>query len=134
MPYFGGGLFGQDGAGLIQPIFVKDVARAFVQAIDNPASVGKTYELGGADRLTWPRMHQIAAEAIVGRRRWTAPLPAWLAKAMTRVAPASLLPFNRDQVEMSQEDNVCDMTPFVADFGWRPAGFAETLNRYVGEL
>lgn len=134
MPYFGGGLAGERGAGLIQPVFVNEVARAFVDAMEKRDAIGKVYPLGGADRLSWPQMHQIAAEVIVGHRRWVAPLPAWLAKSLASVVPSSLLPFNRDQVLMSQEDNVCDMDAFAADFGWRPAGFAETLRSYAHQL
>ena len=48
--------------------------------------------------------------------------------------PASLLPFNRDQVEMSQEDNTADVTKFTTDFGWTPGGFEEQLQEYAGRL
>ena len=72
--------------------------------------------------------------AIVGKRRWTMPLPAWYARLLTHVVPGSLLPFNRDQVTMSQEDNTCDLSRFVADFGWTPRGFEETLRSYAAQL
>jgi hypothetical protein len=32
---------------------------------------------------------------------------------------------------MSQEDNICDTTDFERDFGWKPVGFEEALNRYA---
>ena len=47
-------------------------------------------------------------------------VPAWYAKVLTYVVPPPLLPFNRDQVIMSQEDNSCDLTKFTEDFGWHP--------------
>ncbi len=61
-------------------------------------------------------------------------LPAWYAKALTHLLPASLLPFNRDQVMMSQEDNTCDLTKFQHDFGWQPKGFRESLSGYARQM
>jgi hypothetical protein len=66
--------------------------------------------------------------------RRVAALPAWYAKLLTRVVPRALLPFNRDQVIMSQEDNTCDLAKFRAEFGWDPQPFAPTLREYAGTL
>jgi uncharacterized protein YbjT (DUF2867 family) len=112
MPYFGKGLFGTKGAGMLQPVFVDDVARAFVDAIEKPQSIGKTCEIAGTERVTWPELHD----------------------AFARAVPAGLLPFNRAQVQMSQEDNTTDLGPFTADFGWTPRGLAETLRLYAERL
>jgi NADH dehydrogenase len=131
MPYFGAGILGLGGAGRLQPVYVGDVARAFVESIGNPKSIGKTYGIGGADQLTWPQMHKLAARAIIGKNRLTLAIPAWHAKMIAAIVPGSLLPFNRDQVIMSQEDNICDTTDFERDFGWKPVGFEEALNRYA---
>ena len=61
-------------------------------------------------------------------------LPAWYAKALTSFVPRALLPFNRDQVIMSQEDNTCDLTKFRHDFGWEPQPFEPTLRSYAARL
>jgi uncharacterized protein YbjT (DUF2867 family) len=134
MPYFGAGLLGMGGAGKLQPVYVKDVARAFVDSLEKPTTIGQSYELGGSEPLTWSELHHIAAEAIVGKRRAVLPIPAWYAKALTYVTPAALLPFNRDQVNMSQEDNTADLTKFEQDFGWKPSGFFETFRSYARML
>jgi nucleoside-diphosphate-sugar epimerase len=134
MPYFGKGFLGLGGAGGIQPVYVNDVARAFVDAIENPKTTAQTYELGGGEQMTWPQMHKAVARAVVGRDRLTMAIPAWYAKLLTKIAPAAWLPFNWDQVVMSQEENTCDLSPFERDFGWKPAGFAAALNEYAGEL
>ena len=135
MPYFGGGAIGRKGAGLIQPVYVKDVARAFVDALEKPQSIGEVYPLGGPDTMTWPQMHRMVAEVLTGRkRRLTVPLPAWVAKTLTYVAPQSLLEFNRDQVQMSQEDNTCDLAKFRDDFGWEPTAFRAALEGYAEEV
>ena len=134
MPYFGAGATGRGGAGMIQPVYVRDVARAFVDALEKPGTAGEIYPIGGPERMTWPHMHQAVAEAVAGKKRWVMPLPAWYAKAVTHVAPARLLPFNRDQVIMSQEDNTCDLAKFRDDFGWDPRPFRETVKSYARQL
>jgi NADH dehydrogenase len=134
MPYFGAGAMGRGGAGLLQPVSVNDVARAFADALENPRTVGEIYPLSGSQVVTWPQLHHITSQAVVGRRRWVMPLPAWYARALTYAMPAGLLPFNRDQVIMSQEDNTADMTKFVKDFGWTPGGFEEQIKEYASQL
>jgi nucleoside-diphosphate-sugar epimerase len=134
MPYFGAGPFGRGGAGMLQPVHVDDVARAFVDSLANPKTIGEVYPLGGPDRLTWPQLHRTCARAVVGRERRVIALPAWYAKLLTAVVPRALLPFNRDQVIMSHEDNTCDLTKFRRDFGWDPRPFEPTLSEYAAKL
>jgi NADH dehydrogenase len=131
MPYFGAGLLGTGGAGRLQPVFVDDVARALVDATAKPETIAQVYPLAGPDVLTWPELHQVVAETVVGHRRWVMPIPAWKARLLTRIIPAALLPFNREQVIMSQEDNTADTSDFTRDFGWSPRPFRETLKSYV---
>ena len=128
MPYFAGGLLGTCGAGMIQPIYVNDVARAFVEALTIPAASGATYCLGGKDRLTWPQFHHICAARSWEKSGRSRPSPPGPAKAMTFVVPGRILPFNRDQIIMIQEPNICDMEKFMADFGWEPDGLTPTLR------
>jgi NADH dehydrogenase len=134
MPYFGGGLLGLAGAGMLQPIYVEDVARAFVQSLGNPKTIGQTYGIAGSERLSWPQMHEISSRAIVGKKRLTVAIPAWSARLLTMALPAKLLPFNGDQVIMSQEDNTCDLNPFESDFGWTPRSFSEALKEYASKI
>ncbi len=126
MPYFGAGLLGQTSR-LLQPVFIDDVARAFADAVEREDLVGSTIELVGSQRMTWPRLYAIVA-ATLGRRRPRMGIPIWYAKALTRVLPASWLPFNRSQVVMASEDNVADVDVAERALGWRPRGFEETFR------
>jgi nucleoside-diphosphate-sugar epimerase len=127
MPYFGKGLLGLGGKVLVQPVYVGDVARAFVDCLENPKTSKKTYDVVGADRMTWPEMYGIAAEKIVGKKRPALAIPAWYAMGLTKILPGGLLPFNQDQVIMSGMDNVGESDAFERDFGWKPGGFEGTL-------
>ncbi len=129
MPYFGGAK-----AGKLQPVYVGDVARAFVDALQKPDTLGEVYLLGGNEVVTWPELHQTLAQAVVGHKRLVASMPVPMAKALAAVGIGGLLGFNRDQVIMSQEDNTCDLGKFVRDFGWEPRPFRETVATYAREL
>jgi NADH dehydrogenase len=129
MPYFGG-----KRAGHLQPVFVGDVARAFVDAIENPKTIGEVYLLGGPDELTWPQLHHTVSQAVVGRRRMVASMPVPIAKLLAAIGVGKLLGFNRDQVIMSQEQNTCDLSKFVDAFGWTPQSFEPTLREYASQL
>jgi NADH dehydrogenase len=134
MPYFGRGVLGLGGSGTIQPIFVGDVARAFVEAIDNPRSMKNQYDLAGPDRFTWPQFHRTATRLLVGKERLMFPMPVWAAKLYAAMGIAPLLGFNRDQVIMSQEDNTAETAPFEADFGWKPRTLSDTVPQYAARL
>jgi NADH dehydrogenase len=134
MPYFGGGLLGRRGAGKLQPVYVRDVARAFADALEKPKTIGEVIPIAGAEQVTWPQMHRIVSQAVVGKPRATMAVPAWYARTLTHVAPTKLLPFNRDQVVMSQEDNTTDLAKFRESLGWEPRGFEETLKEYATQL
>jgi len=134
MPYFARGLLGRSGASRIQPIYVKDLARAFVDSLSLTRTIGEVYLLAGPDIIDWPTMHRICAKEISGAERRVIGIPAWYARLLTRIIPAKFLPFNIDQVQMSQEDSICNLTKFQEDFGWRPQGFAATLRSYAEQL
>ena len=134
MPYFGKGVTGFGGSGRIQPVYVKDVASAFVEAVGNPKAFGRVYNLCGPDVMTWPQMHHVISKTVRGRKKAAVPVPAWYAKLLAKVAPAGVLPFNLAQVQMSQEDNVGDTTEFLADFDITPAAFEPTVASYADQL
>ena len=93
------------GALLMSPVHIEDVADAFVAALDDPETHGKTIVLGGPEALSWTDMLGRVAAA-VGRRKAILPVPIGL----MRLGAAALdwLPFfpvTRDQLTMLEEGN-----------------------------
>jgi NADH dehydrogenase len=119
MPFFGRGLLGQSPAKL-QPIRVEDVARAFVDCLDKPELIHKTIDLVGPDAFTWPQMYRLFAQHTLGKTKPSIGVPIWYARLLTKIAPASLLPFNRAQVEMAGEDSTSTVSTVQDHFGWQP--------------
>lgn len=109
-----------------QPVFVSDLAQAICRAVAEPlAHAGKTYEIGGPDR--------ISMRDLLGRlAEWTAhkphfvELPDAVAGAVARFggwAPGA--PITWDQWLMLQRDNVAsDGMPGLEAFGIAPTPMA----------
>jgi NADH dehydrogenase len=120
-------LFGR-GETRLQPVHVDDVARAVRRAIEDPAAVGRTFELGGAGTHLYREiLEQVRAAS--GRRRLLVPVPfaVWhLLAAMAAWLPSP--PLTRDQVLLMREDNVVSANASgFAELGIAPRGFAEVL-------
>ena len=100
LPLIGGG------ATKFQPVYVGDVAKAVVAAIEGRTRAGRIYELGGPQVLSFREILEWVLEA-TGRRRLLLPIPYWL--AMAEAAVLGLLPnppLTRDQVRLLKTDNV----------------------------
>ncbi|WP_085317693.1 complex I NDUFA9 subunit family protein [Derxia lacustris] len=98
-----------------QPVFVDDVARAFVNALDNAETVGRSYELCGPTVYSLRELVKFAAQS-AGHRRCVVGLPGPLARLQAlalEYAPGGPL-MSRDNLDSMKADN-------VAPAGWAPA-------------
>ncbi|HRX85091.1 MAG TPA: SDR family oxidoreductase [Phycisphaerae bacterium] len=58
-----------------QPIAVRNVLHYLVACLDEPATIGRTLDIGGPDVMTYRQMMQIMAAALGLGRRWVFPVP-----------------------------------------------------------
>lgn len=63
-----------------QPIAIADVVRYLAGVIGRPEALGRVFEIGGADRLTYIEMLQQASEVMNGRRVAVVKVPVLTAK------------------------------------------------------
>jgi uncharacterized protein YbjT (DUF2867 family) len=115
-----------------QPVYVGDVADAVIRALDDPAAVGRTYELGGPKVYTFRGLME-AMLAEIKRRRVFIDLPFGLATLQARVM--SILPnppLTPDQVEMLKRDNVVSSGALtLATLGVEPTAVEAILPTYL---
>lgn len=119
-----------DGQARFQPIHVSDVAAAFATALDEPATIGRTYELGGPDILTYREMvDEIAAVLGVGRPKVNVPIPLIrLGIAIMKPLPFMEPPVTNEQLAMLQLEN------FPAGGNDAPALIGRPLTPFKGNL
>ncbi len=97
-----------------QPVYVGDVADAFVNALDNRTTHRKAYELVGPRVYTLKELVQFAARAS-GHPRPVIGLPDSLARAqaiMMELAPGEPM-MSRDNLDSMLRDNVASTQPYV---------------------
>lgn len=103
--------------GLRQPVHADDLAAACLAVLRHPACAGRTYALGGGERLSFDAMLE---RVRVSLPRRSAPLPLPLAAARL-LACAGLAP--AAAVDRLTRDLVADDAAARTDFGWSPRGF-----------
>jgi NADH dehydrogenase len=113
------------------PVYVGDVAAAFVQALDDPRTHGQSYPLCGPRSYTLAELVAYTAQ-LTGRRRWILPLGArlsWLQGLLLERLPGQ--PFSRDNYRSTLVDSTCD-GPFPALFGLTPTAIETVVPGYLG--
>lgn len=99
-----------------QPVWIGDVAQAFVNALDNRATYRKSYELVGPRVYTLRELVQFAAAAS-GRPRRVVALPGSIAQLQARMmelAPGEPL-MSRDNLDSMKVDNIASRQPYVPE-------------------
>lgn len=140
-------LFGE-GSRRVQPVSVRDVAFCMVESLDRPESAGQVYPLGGPRVYRWRELFELCRRVLPGARQWkplvSLPLPvakllalgsaAVLSVAELSLPSLGLMRFDRGQVAMSQEDNVCDPGIAQRAFGIRPRDFEVEFAGYADQI
>lgn len=142
IPYFG------DGSAKLQPVSVKDVAKCFVESVFREDLMGKVIPLGGPNAYSWVEFYNACRTIMPHAKRWK-PLvgqPVPVAKmiatlgaplmALTEAMMPSMRKFRFDkgQVQMSQEDSVCDAAIAETTFGIKMRSFEEELALYADRI
>ena len=116
---------------LMSPIHVEDVSQAFVKALVDDATIGKTYVLGGPEVLSWSDMIGRVAKA-VGSDKWVLPVPVGLMKiGATLFDWLPFFPVTRDQLTMLAEGNTADPSIVASLIGRSPVAFTPENLSYL---
>lgn len=117
----------------VQPVYVGDVADAAIKVLDDPATKGKTYELGGPRVMTYREVMEVVLRE-TGRKRLLVPLPlsiaameAWFLEKL----PKPIL--TRDQVKLLGIDNVVSAKALgLKDLGIPATAVEAIVPSYLG--
>ena len=121
------------GSFTMSPVHVINVASAFVKALKDTTTIGKTLHLGGPETITWREILSRLA-ATRGRKKLMLPAPA-----LGVMAAAALLdrfeafPITRDQIRMLLEGNACPPEDLLR-LGIDPRYFSSEELHYLNEI
>lgn len=112
------------------PVYVNDVAQAFADALENPATYGQRYELCGPDEFT---LAEIVRFVGFHTRRYKEiiRLPDWAARLQANILqffPGK--PFTPDNYLSLQTASVCNENGF-AKLGIKPKPMRTTAGRFL---
>lgn len=115
-----------------QPVYVGNVADAVVRCIDDPATAGRTYELGGPKVYTFRALLELLL-AEIRRHRLLLDIPFALASLQARLM--SLVPgapLTPDQVELLKSDNIVSSGALTLEtLGMTPTPVEAILPTYL---
>ena len=122
------------GRSLFQPIAVEEVADAFVRALDDPATAGHTYELGGGKIYTYEELLDAVAKQL-GAGKSKMHVPVGLMKgvvALSSPLPKALRPpVTSEQLKMLAIDNATNCSATAELIGREPIRLEDGLA-YLG--
>jgi len=126
-------LIGSAGARM-QPVWVRDLAAAVCNALENRATVGRSYEVCGPAIYTLRELVQLAAR-LAGHPRAVIGLPAPLAGLMAfafELLPGPTL-LSRDNLRSLSVDSVASQQPYqpAPELGLRPAPLEPEAALYL---
>ncbi len=124
-------LFGT-GATRLQPVFVGDVAEACVRVVDDQATAGQAFELGGPRIYNYKTLLQLVLNRI-GRRRLLVPVPFLIWEALaTALSILPNPPLTRDQVTLMKADNILTgAARSLQDLGISPTAVEKIMTSYI---
>ena len=117
-----------------QPVWVDDVARAIVQAVDDPSTIGKTFECTGPTEYTLSELVRLAGRWS-GHERPQIPLPEFVGQlqafAMECLPGQPLM--SRDNIASMRVPNVASgKVPGLAALGITPTALEAVAPGYLG--
>jgi NADH dehydrogenase len=118
---------------LFEPVWVEDVVSVVVRALDNPATIGRIYELGGPEVLSLKQIERRTLQAVGARRlmvRFPMQVLRLVAALMETLLPAP--PVTRSLLELLAVSNVTEHNA-LGEFVQQPRAFtAEAAAEYMG--
>lgn len=117
--------------GLLQPIHVDDVAQCVLATIVDTSDKhwSQIYEIGGPDKMTTLQILQAMNRVLDGRFR-PVRVPLVLAKTMFGIGEKLSLPVpvTHGQLQMLQENTICEIAPMRMTLGVEPRAFESALR------
>ncbi len=120
------------GKSRLQPIWVEDVAAAFAHAVDDPKTVGQSYDLGGPRAMTILEILDVVMRTTGKRRpKIHLPVPFMMIQAALFEKFLPKPPVTREQLVMLREDNVCSTNGLAETFSLKMVPLEEGAAYYL---
>ena len=106
-----------------------------MQSLDAEKAVGRSYNVSGAEPLTYNQLIDTVCEALGRRVRKVHMAVAPLVTALSAIEHSPVrLPIKAEQILRLNEDKAFDSHEAIEDFGYRPRSFSEGIRLELQEM
>lgn len=121
-----------DGQYRMQPVGVDDVAEGFVRCLEMPQTIGKTYDIGGPEKIAFNQMLDSIGKAMGKNSVRKIHLPVSMMQTLAGYfGKYSFFPVTSDQIAMLLGENTTDDDTYFKEFGITPQLFADGISDYI---
>lgn len=119
---------------LIQPVFYKDLLKAYTVALLNSDYYQKSYNIGGPEAIPNKTLFQLTAKEI-GTKVVFFKVPALLVLFFVKILSFfRISPVSEEQVLRFGEDKNIDIVPFIEAFGYTTKSINEGIKELVKDI
>ena len=129
-----------DGNARSQPMDVDDWVKCFMTVIRQPEAVGKTYEFGGPEHLTYNDIVTRLMD-VMGVKKPIIHMPmsfvragvpfVGIAQGLGKFLRKKIPSVTSEQLKLLGLDTICDLNSVEKLFGFRPITFMESLRKFI---
>jgi NADH dehydrogenase len=112
-----------------QPVWVEDICTCILKALDDNKTIGKTYQLGGPEHLTYEQIISIIMAKLNKRKlklHFPIPLMRPVVKIMETILPNP--PVTTDQLALLGLDNITSLESVHQHFGFHPKRLQDGID------
>ncbi len=120
-----------DGRYKVQPVYLKDVIKGFVRSLGNEKAIGRIFEFGGPEIMTFNQMIDILGDAIGKSRPGKFHQPIRIIRPLAALfGRFSWFPVTKDQIVMLLEENFTEDKSYFEFFGITPTSLKQALKEF----
>jgi NADH dehydrogenase len=121
-----------DGQYKLQPVHVSNVCAGFVRALNDDRAIGKIFEFGGPEIMTFNKMLDLIGEALGKRKvRKMHISPAIMKVAASLLKSFENFPITPEQIDMLLRGNYTDDNSYYEFLGRPPIGFESGIAEFL---
>ncbi len=117
-----------DGSTLLQPIWIQDLVASILISLENPASIGKIYQIGGGESISFFNIIQIIMDKIDLHRRIIPIMPGYLRVMSVWLEQSRRFPISAYWIDYLAVDRTCSLDSLSRNFNLIPARFHQSLD------
>jgi uncharacterized protein YbjT (DUF2867 family) len=117
-----------NGSTLLQPLWVLDLVACMIMALEDPASINKTYLVGGSETISFLEILGLIMDKIKISRRTIPIPPGYLRILSVWLEQSRRFPISAYWIDYLAADRICPLDSLPRNFNLIPTRFRQSLT------